>query len=775
MNWQSMAGVTSGWTGRDWAARPDDSARVDPYLVWADATAFDDLGGPPTGWARVIIELAETVPDGGELAGNASGCDELTAQLFAQWLDTARETFNAWIQVPSFYRFPTPNLEKTRFLTAFVTCRFFDELDKSLQGFVKRFEIGLPVVPDDVCPRASDDGEALAPGCGPEFGPIVQTQDTQQKTDNADNEHNEVFMGVIDDGIAFAHQRFRTCDNPPDTRIEYFWNQDDRPHEPPGLSYGQEMRKTDIDGLMKQCVHGELVDEDAVYELAGYVDVRKRWAHGTEVMDLACGEPSQASGQGLTSQKGSPTQPPRHPRLICVQFKTPGRTIRDTSGLWFAVYALDALRYVLRRAHDAANGAPYSVVINLSYGYIAGPHDGSSIIERAIDELILASRHQLCVVVPAGNSNLARCHAQFSIAREASRKINWRVLPDCATPSFLEIWLPPNADATRLAVQIRTPWHDDSHSIHLNDVYTWQPGRHVLCTVVYLDRVATGDRHMILIALAPTITHDPERDAAPGAAWEIWLSNDGDVPLELDAWVQRNETAYGFPLRGRQSRFEDPKYARFDECGRDRDYDNGNERSWVKRDGTLSSVATGEHTVVIGAYRLSDGKAASYSATGPSAREAGRHGPDATAVGDDSVACLGVLGASTRSGAVLALTGTSAAAPQVARLLAQQLMAKGPRPWDKGKTFPRTTAPNSLVRDWVACEACRLDPVARDLDPAPLTLQYHQIGTYPNPGTWIPGPAPIGKHSYVPRLLPRRGGSGRLPSPWPRKNRGIEP
>jgi uncharacterized protein YodC (DUF2158 family) len=67
----------------------------------------------------------------------------------------------------------------------------------------------------------------------------------------------------------------------------------------------------------------------------------------------------------------------------------------------------------------------------------------------------------------------------------------------------------------------------------------------------------------------------------------------------------------------------------------------------VRRDGTLSSVATGEHTVVIGAYRLSDGKAASYSATGPSVRDKGRDGPDASAVGDDSVACLGVLGAST--------------------------------------------------------------------------------------------------------------------------------
>jgi|GEM_PF-292974 len=768
MNWQSMAGVTSGWTGQDWGARPGDSARVDPYLVWADATAFDDLGGPPRGWVRVIIELAETVPDGGELAGNASGCNELTAQLFAERFDNMSEESNAWIRVPSLYRFPTLNLEKTRFLTAFVTGRFFDELDKSLKGFVKRFEIGLPVVPDDVRPPASDDDEALAHGCVPEFSPIVQMQDTQQKVENADTERHEVFVGVIDDGIAFAHQRFRTCDNPPDTRIEYFWNQDDRRHEPPGPSYGQELHKTDIDGWMKQCVHGELVDEDAVYEFVGYVDVRKRWAHGTEVLDLACGEPSHASGQGLTSQKGSPTQPPRRPRIICVQFKTAGRTIRDTSGLWFAVYALDALRYVLRRAHDAANGAPYSVVINLSYGYIAGPHDGSSIIERAIDELILASRHQLCVVVPAGNSNLARCHAQFSIAIDASRKINWRVLPDCATPSFLEIWLPPNADATRLTVQIRTPWHDDSPSIYLNDVYTWQPGRHVLCTVVYLDRVATGDRHMILIALAPTITDDPERDAAPGAAWEIWLANDGDAPLELNAWVQRNETAYGYPLRGRQSRFEDPKYARFDECGRDRDYDYGNERSWVKRDGTLSSVATGEHTVVIGAYRLSDGKAASYSATGPSAHKAGRDGPDATAVGDDSVARLGVLGASTRSGAVLALTGTSAATPQVARLLAEQLMAKGLRAWDEGHPIREHTEPKSPVRDWVARAAC-------DLDPAPVTLQHHQIGTYPNPGTWIPAPVPIGKHSYVPRLLPRRGGSGRLPSPWPRKNRGIEP
>ena len=754
MNWQSLADVGHGWTGRDWTARADDSARVDPYLVWADATAFEDLGGPPTGWVRVIIELAEHASDG----------SELTAQLFAQKLETAHDEFNGWIHVPSLYRFPTPNLKRTRFLTAFVTRRFFDEIDKSLKGVVKRFEIGLPVVPDDARSSASGDGGALTRGGTPEFGPVTQAQDTQ----GTDNKSCEVFMGVIDDGLAFAHERFRTSDDPPSTRIEYFWNQDDRHHVTPGLCYGQELHKADIDGLMRQCVHGGLVDEDAVYELAGYVDVRKRWAHGTEVMDLACGEPLHGYRRGRASEEGRPAEPVRHPRIICVQFKTPGRTIRDTSGLWFAVYALDALRYVLRRAHDAANGRSYSVVINLSYGYIAGPHDGSSIIERAIDELIKASHDQLSVVVPAGNSNLARCHAQFLLASEGSRRIHWRVLPDCATPSFLEIWLPPDADATKLTVQIRTPWDDESPPVSVNDVYTWQPGRDVLCAVVYLDRVATGDRHMILIALAPTITHDPQRDPAPAAAWEIWLSNDSDAPLEVHAWVQRNETAYGYPLRGRQSRFEDPRYDRFDPCGREMDYDDEHGTSWVRRDGTLSSVATGDSTVVIGAYRLSDGKAASYSATGPTVDGKRRGGPDATAIGDDSVACLGVLGASTRSGAALALSGTSAAAPQIARLLAKAVVEKDLHAWAEREPKEEGQETLSLGRKWVKSEA-------RSLDPVPVTLQPHLRGSYPNPGTWVPGPAPMGQHSYVPRLLHRRGGFGRLPSPWPRKTRGIEP
>ena len=57
MTWQSLTGASGAWSGVDWTARAADTASADPYLTWADATGFADLGGPPAGWMRVIIEL----------------------------------------------------------------------------------------------------------------------------------------------------------------------------------------------------------------------------------------------------------------------------------------------------------------------------------------------------------------------------------------------------------------------------------------------------------------------------------------------------------------------------------------------------------------------------------------------------------------------------------------------------------------------------------------------------------------------------------------------
>ena len=89
----------------------------------------------------------------------------------------------------------------------------------------------------------------------------------------------------------------------------------------------------------------------------------------------------------------------------------------------------------------------------------------------------------------------------------------------------------------------------------------------------------------------------------------------------------------------------------------------------VKRAGMISGIATGEKTIVVGGYlrkelslRLFGGRT-----NRPGGREDAKPGlrkPDAAMVSDDSKVHLGVLAAGSRSGSVVAMRGTSVAAPR---------------------------------------------------------------------------------------------------------------
>ena len=60
------------------------------------------------------------------------------------------------------------------------------------------------------------------------------------------------------------------------------------------------------------------------------------------------------------------------------------------------------------------------VVINISFGYTAGPHDGSGLLERFM-ELVVQLRPNTRFVLPAGNEHLSRCHAEIDLARARTR------------------------------------------------------------------------------------------------------------------------------------------------------------------------------------------------------------------------------------------------------------------------------------------------------------------------------------------------------------------
>jgi len=98
---------------------------------------------------------------------------------------------------------------------------------------------------------------------------------------------------------------------------------------------------------------------------------------------------------------------------------------------------------------------------------------------------------------------------------------------------------------------------------------------------------------------------------------------------------------------------------------------------------------------------------ASYSSMGPTSRLAATRSVTALAPSDDSLTCPGLLGSGTHSGSIVAMYGTSVAAPVYARALANEIGLKGATAFDLPPALP---VPPSAVKDVVGQGCLRGTP-----------------------------------------------------------------
>lgn len=630
---------TGEFTGIDWSALGAIDGR-DPYLAWAEADRFAGYrvkpkGKPPT-WLPIVIELA--------------------AQADVPALVAASST--KWLQIPRVYL----NWPALRFCTAHVKPRFFDKLrsDAALRDLIQRFELGLPV---------GHHTQPIHDPCTPDSRPV-----------NLPDRLSGKVLGLIDGGLAFANQAF--LDAKGRTRVKHFWRQDDtqdgdwpgnEPHRrtpldparagprPRDMGYGHELSGAAIDAAMARHTHHNRLDEDALYQHLQLWELSKPVNHGTHVMSLACG-------------KGNLLQPAHDEAsrcdLIAVQFDV--ENVRDTSGGAMNVSVLDALVYILARCTPEAQ-----LVVNISWGTLAGPHDGSSILEAAMDQLIELSMGRLQVTVPAGNAYQSRTHANDTLAPGASLPLRWRVQPDDRTQSFLEIWIPYGVQG--LTISVTPPGHTQA----LPPMRMGESGLLLgaqglpVCGVIYPNRSALGEGSTCaLLALAPTFSHKAKAATAPFGLWTVTLTNTGSEPVVFDAYIERDDVALGQTTGARQSTFED---ARYDTSGNvDSFVDHADNPTPIRRSGTFNSLSTGKNTVSVGGVRRQASTGSHFALYSPrkpdpDASRPQRVGvkkvPDSVAVSDDNAALWGVLGAGSLSGSVVRLAGTSSAAPLEARRL----------------------------------------------------------------------------------------------------------
>ncbi len=466
----------------------------------------------------------------------------------------------------------------------------------------------------------------------------------------------EILAAVLDDGCAFANSRFLQADQ---TRILWLWNQDKEAVGAPlthvfgptpncDFGYGGQFGQTDLQHL----IDGANGQQDVVYERVGLRGLRRSAAHGPHVMDKLCGAEDW--------------------QIAFVQFPQAG--IDDPSGRWLARYALDGLHYVL----ECAGANTRKVVVNISWGPQTGPHDGSSVLERAIDHLVDEQRalnRELIVALPAGNTFGARAHAQIDNC--AGGAVHWVVPPDGRTPAFLEVWWPRGVEPCDVRLRITPP---SGAAVVIRFGKRWRQ------KTWFAKLKKVGCSTMALVIVHPTEEGDAKWRGRHGV-WTIEvLPTQSAIDGVADVYVARANHNMGARRRARASFLTDAalEAGRFVQPDQRMDEVLG---SAVRRSGSLNGLATGEKTFVAASYQFSDFASSPYSSSGGS--RGSRGAPDYACVGDHSAAAVGVRATGVRSGTRVRLVGTSTASPQLGRKLANE---------DRAVFSPLPPVPESALR-----------------------------------------------------------------------------
>ena len=673
--------------------------RCDPYLVWADATTRPPSPAEPLGTPRkppkedrlaiaVLVELKDAARYGEFLDRMNPGAFDLAELRF----------------VPNgFEPHGSGPHGASRFITGVVNRQGLAALVRDVRAqLIDRFEL-------------QDPRWSIAQVAQAEWEKYHRTKPPPQAGKGqvparpaAAKSSAGTYLGIIDDGLPVLRVRQSLQS---DTQPAHFWDQGwqspesmastvvlPSPNDPYwrvawGFSVAAHAPANPGSPIQPGAVtargflYGRLLAPWPALTAAGSGDrsdyTRMRYFHPA---------PRRTHGAGVLGLLAPWLSDARHPvqwpeqvsGLAMVQLPT--RTVIDTSGGSLAMRVIDGLRFILwQEEQDRPDLAePRRIVANISYGVHAGPHDGTSMFERAVHEMLDAN-DRLHVVLPAGNAARAGCHARRHLEAQGQAgdhaTFMLDVSPDNRRDTFVELWLPKGA---AVSLAIRPP---GSHAVYrivegeariCFEPLPTDPAtpRTVRFGAVYPSEVAQGQHGtMILLAIGPTqrmrtegggpargLNQRRRRDVAGGAGlWALEVHNLGAEPVAVNAWVERGDAPPDAAEGSRQAYFPDS-------CLRRVRLGNSTPED------TLNGIATLEHPRlhVVGAMRV-DGPLSDYSAAGSERPGSARKRPTAVAPADASGNLPGLRTIGFAPGATGRINGTSAACAVYARALAAQL------------------------------------------------------------------------------------------------------
>lgn len=339
----------------------------------------------------------------------------------------------------------------------------------------------------------------------------------------------KVVVGVIDSGLDYRHHAFRSANG--DSRILFIWDQSGtvrakRPQDP-----FQEAAPPEFPTVGVEYNQGQIKLALAAKNPLDVVRVEDdKRAHGTHVTGIAAGDGSQAGTRPGDNCTGADTYIGVAPDadIIFVRHSSVGNQIGESQNL------VDAINYIFTRAGQLDGGTGRPCVINISQGDNLGPHDGTSLVEQAIDQMLVLSTRR-AIVKSAGNEGDKDHHAMATVTAAGG-------------PKTITFSMPANANRK----QYMECWYDGSQRL---DVQLFAPGTPVPASPV----VHPGDPPQPW-AVNPTVTvtitsalADPDNNdnriflewggaagaTPPNGTWSIVFTSTSAGSALLHCWLER--------------------------------------------------------------------------------------------------------------------------------------------------------------------------------------------------------------------------------------------
>lgn len=205
-------------------------------------------------------------------------------------------------------------------------------------------------------------------------------------------------IGIVDSGIDYENAEFRNEDGT--TRIVSLWDQSVNGRPPAGYLAGTEYTREQIDAALAT------EDKEVRRQMVKTSDVS---GHGTAVAGIAAG-----NGRGSEGRRFRGAAP--EAELIIVKMGAPRE-----GGFPRTTELMRGVDYIVRKAVEIRR----PVAINISFGNTYGSHDGTSLVERFLNDIADMWKNVICI--GSGNEGASAGHVSGKVRRQISETVELAV------------------------------------------------------------------------------------------------------------------------------------------------------------------------------------------------------------------------------------------------------------------------------------------------------------------------------------------------------------